>query len=592
MLTLCIRVCCLFLLLSLPLTAFAQGSCELTNWMLGLEPHSTRTPEGTPALRDTVVTFGATNNKVSLPAGFTMKVFANAQGARGVTVSPDGAIYVTARSNGGQILALPDWNRDGTPDSTIVVASGLGNTIHGIGFIKGILHYSNDTRLVRLDDLDGDRDADQSTTILTLPGGGHNTRTFVYDEINDKIYLQIGSSCNVCEESDERKATVMELNTDGSNARIYARGLRNAVGMDIDPRTNAVWVNNNDADNIFGQNPATNDNPKEGVYILCEGAHYGWPYAYGFRMRIPIAPPADTALFQTFRGPVAQLLAHSAPLGLHFLRGKSFPSWYHNAIFQAYHGSWNRQPPAPPRVTVMWADADGQNAFVEDFVNGFQPDSSNPRWGRVVSLVEGRDGALYVTDDQAGKVYRVAYTGEPGRTVDLGVPTLEGLTFSPGQTISLSWAGTGVDTFVVLFRLNRLADFDTMQIATDRFANFTVPDSASLDAALRIESTNGRTFTESGFFRILSSGRVRDERPAPWELSPNPVAEVLKIKLNERPSQLEFYLVDLTGKQWKTSHRMRGETAELDVREIPTGSYFLHGRINGQEYTSRVIIAR
>jgi hypothetical protein len=125
----------------------------------------------------------------------------------------------------------------------------------------------------------------------------------------------------------------------------------------------------------------------------------------------------DTSIVQTFDGPVAEVLAHSAPLGLHFYRGTKFPALYHNAIFQCYHGSWDRTPPAPPRITVMWADTDGKNARVTDFVNGFEVLGANVDsntsyyFGRPVSVIEGADSALYVSDDQNGVVYRIAYTG-------------------------------------------------------------------------------------------------------------------------------------------------------------------------------------
>lgn len=430
----------------------AQDACELTSWMSQMQPNSSRTLELPPTdLVDTL--FGT--RKISIHPGFTMTMFGRAQGARGITLAPDGVIYVAARTEGGSVLAMPDHDRDGEADSVVKVKTGAGGTIHGIEFINGILHYSTDSKLVRGLDIDGDRTIDEESVIATFPpGGNHVTRTFVYDEARNKIYLQIGSTCNVCEEDNELRATVVELNPDGSEMRIFARGLRNAVGMDIDPRTGALWVNSNDADNIGPDDAGTNDSPKEGIFIVCDGAHYGWPYAHGYQMRIPIGPQIDTQTIRSFKGPVAMVLAHSAPLGLHFLRGTTWPAKYHGAIFQAYHGSWNRTPPAPPRITVMWADPDGQNAVVQDFVNGFQPDSNSNRWGRPVDLTEGADGALYVTNDYSGMVHRIAYTDGPAQVHEENANTAFTLTPNPASDkITISFASATQSSLVEIIDL-------------------------------------------------------------------------------------------------------------------------------------------
>jgi glucose/arabinose dehydrogenase len=387
------------------------SECEATNWVLQRAPGTYRTTELAPDLRDTVLLVGGQNRKVSIPAGFTIKVFGSVPAARGLAVSPDGTLYVTSYTS-NCVYALPDHNHDGIPDSIIKVASGYNN-VHGIGFHNNELYFSSDQQVIRALDTNGDRKIDKYIPIVTgISTAGHVSRNFVFNELKQKMYVQIGSSCNYCIENDSTRATVMEFNMDGSGRRIFARGLRNAVGMAIDPRTNYLWVNVNGMDNIFGANdPRHNDTPAEGVYLLCDGANYGWPYAYGFRMRNPDpAYQIDTSYIQKLNGPVAEILAHSAPLGMHFYSGSAFPSKYHGALFQTYHGSWDRTPPAPPRVTVLWNNNDGQNPSIQDFVTGFQPDSTGTRWGRVVSVMEGADSALYVSDDIAGAVYRITYT--------------------------------------------------------------------------------------------------------------------------------------------------------------------------------------
>src|SRR5579883_2438776 len=435
-----------------PLIRAQSSGCELTGWIMQQKPHSTRTLEAPPSvLRDTVITVNGTEHKISIPEGFTMSVFAQIPSCRGLALSSDGVIYAT--SFNGKIYALPDHDHNGTPDSVIIVATGLGQP-HGIGFIDKMLYASSDQgALYHLITPATSRvSTDRSVVSPLPPHGDHFTRNFVFDSIHQKIYLQIGSDGNIDTTTNfVHLAQIVEMNPDGSGYRTFARGLRNAVGLDLDPRTDALWANNNGMDDIFGSGTElTANNPSESIYIICDGANYGWPFCYGFRMRNPVYPwsTLDTNIVQTFSGPVAEVLAHEAPLGLHFYRGSTFPALYHNAIFQCYHGSWDRSPPAPPRITVMWADTDGKNARVTDFVNGFQPDSTDNRWGRVVSIIEGGDSALYVSDDQAGVIYRIAWTGPPQQqavnstqnsvTFSLGIPSPNPATNAVAFTIDVA----------------------------------------------------------------------------------------------------------------------------------------------------------
>lgn len=423
-------VICFIVLAVFPCEGMAQVSrgCELTEWVLQREPNTTRTPEFDLPFKDTFITVEG-ERKISLPVGFSINTFASVPGARGIAVSPTGIIYVTGA---GKVTALPDRDRNGTADAAIVVANDLGG-VHGIRFIDDELYVSTPGALFRLIDTNGDLIIDERHKILDLPEGGHHTRTFVYDSLSLKLYIQIGSDGNDQPNEDPERATIIECNLDGTERRIYARGLRNAVGMDLDPRTGALWVNNNGMDNLFGDY-RHHDTPYEAIHIVCEDAHYGWPWAYGFRMRNPLHSSYPQSEIDKLHGPVAEVLAHTAPLGLHFYRGSNFPPQYKNAIFQAYHGSWNREPPAPAKVTVMFADITGQYARIADFVNGFTPgvpDSSNTnRWGRPVCVTEDHDGALLITDDDAGKVYRVRFTGSRTVEFDSTAPTISNVRYS------------------------------------------------------------------------------------------------------------------------------------------------------------------
>lgn len=585
------------LLLCLTTASHAQTGCQLTEWISSIPANSDATPERTANLRDTTVLVKGQQRTISLPPGFTFSQYAEIGGTRGVTLSPDGVLYVTGRTSGGAVYALPDHNRDGHPDSIITIRSGLGGSIHGIGFIRGQLYYSTDSRFARLVNTDGDREAESTENIASFVSGGHSTRTFVYDTTRRKIYIQVGSSCNICEEDNEERATIVEMNLDGSERRVYAKGLRNAVGLDIDPRTGALWANSNDADNVFGQgHPLTNENPKEPVFIICDGAHYGWPHGYGVRMRYPSGVGVDTSFFATMQGPVAQLLAHSAPLGLHFLRGKKFPSRYHGAVFQSYHGSWNRTPPAPPRVTALWSDPNGQNAILEDVVTGFQNSNGN-RWGRVVAVAEGKDGALYVTDDHAGVVYRIAYTGEAGRSISFGFPSLEGLSFITGQEIAINWSATNVDSFRVLARLTPGGIPDTLIITKSNFFAWTAPNTNTRTASIRIESMNGLTFAETGYFRIATPDAEVRTNPvmnnAVLLVSPNPATHMLEISVTGYAGHVRsLELVNVLGHVVRKVEIRDDASMHLPLEEIAQGNYILRAITDDGALTANVVISR
>jgi glucose/arabinose dehydrogenase len=239
--------------------------------------------------------------------------------------------------------------------------------------------------------------------LADLPGrGGHSTRTVVFHK--DKMYVSAGSSCNVCVEKDPRRAAVTEFNPDGSGMKIFAKGLRNAVGMAVNPKTDTVWVT------VNGRDRLGDDVPPEIIADLGQnGGDFGWPYCYGDR--IPDATFNNTTAdrCKDVIPPKVQMQAHSAPLGLEFYEGTAFPSEYRNNIFVAFHGSWNRSVPTGDKVVRVKLDDKGQPVGgAQDFITGWQ-DEKGRRNGRVAGVVAGADGSIYVSDDQAGLIYRVTW---------------------------------------------------------------------------------------------------------------------------------------------------------------------------------------
>ena len=346
---------------------------------------------------------GGGEASLQLPPGFTADVFASGlNGPRFITFSPDGVLYVAERG-ADRIVALPDTNGDGTADSTVVFADGL-NSPHSLVFHEGTLYVGVPSGVIRLQDNDGDGAAETQTAVVdTLPASGvHSTRTVAFLP-DGRMVVSVGSSCNVCNEEDERRAAVVVYDgADGGGERLFAGGLRNAVGLAIHPETGQLWATNNGRD-LMGDNL-----PPDSVYIVQEGLDYGWP-----RCHAGLLPDPDFGGVNGCDGvtqPVADIQAHSAPLGLAFYTGTAFPANYQGDLFIALHGSWNRSEPTGYKVVRLPLDGSTAAGPLEDFATGWLGDGAGEASGRPVGLAVGLDGALYVSDDKGGYIYRITYS--------------------------------------------------------------------------------------------------------------------------------------------------------------------------------------
>jgi glucose/arabinose dehydrogenase len=347
--------------------------------------------------------------QLRLPPGFQASLYASGlRRPRFATFGPDGTLYV-ANEGAGQVVALLDPDHTGRATRTVVVASGLNNP-NSVTWFQGALYVGTFDRVVRLK-LGPDHVASaQDVVIPNLPtGGNHVTRTVLFGP-DGRLFVSIGSTCNNCVESDPRRAVVMIFGADGSGGRVYARGLRNAVGLAVNPWTNEIWATNNGRD-LLGDNV-----PPDNVYALQDGGNYGWPRCQAGTIIDPdLGRPGDcTGVVQ----PLVNLQAHSAPLGLAFYGGPGAgagvnlafpPAW--RGLFVAFHGSWNRSVPTGYKVVFIPLDGAGHVAGPpRDFATGFLG-ADGVVTGRPVGLAVGPDGALYVTDDAAGEVYRITYKG-------------------------------------------------------------------------------------------------------------------------------------------------------------------------------------
>jgi glucose/arabinose dehydrogenase len=341
-------------------------------------------------------------HEIAVPAGFRIDVFAEKLGgARALAVDPEGVLFVTITSQ-GRVVALPDRRGVGRATDVVTVLKDLDRP-HGLAFRRGYLYVAETGRIVRYRYHAATRTAVEPTVVVGgLPHGAHHwTRSIAFGP-DDKLYVAIGSSCDVCQERDPRRAAIVRYNADGSNEQLFATGLRNPVGLAFHPTTAALWTTVNERDWPGG------GAPPDYVTEVRRGAAYGWPRCF-----------ADGRTFlrdPTFGGvadcrgmtlPSLELAPHSAPLGLAFYTGARFPLQYASDLFVALHGSRPGLPPAGYKIARV-RFRDGHATGVEDFSSGWRHDDRVI--GRPVDLVTGRDGSLYISDDHADRIHRVSYS--------------------------------------------------------------------------------------------------------------------------------------------------------------------------------------
>ena len=334
--------------------------------------------------------------KLRAPQGLEVDYFARNPGSvRFMVLGPDGAVYAS-RPGEGDIIRLADTNGDGTADDITTVLTGL-NRPHGMAFLRDSFYVAETGQLLAFAVGANGRPGGTPRRVATMAsGGGHWTRTVIVGP-DSLLYLSVGSRCNICEGDVPARAVVLQVQKSGMT-RPFALGLRNAVGLAVNPTTREIWATTHERDNLG------DDVPPEEIDILKDGADYGWPYCWGDRQPNPEYKDAGRCASTT--PPALPMQAHSAPLGITFLRGATqLPSAYQGDALVAFHGSWNRSVPTGAKV-VRIRIANGKPASYEDFVTGWQ-DASGNRWGRPVDVLVLRDGSVLISDDTGNAIYRV-----------------------------------------------------------------------------------------------------------------------------------------------------------------------------------------
>jgi len=340
----------------------------------------------------------------TVPSGFHINIFAaDFKHPRLLTVAPNGDLFL-AETGANQVVILRDPKHTGGAQERIVFASGLVRPF-GIAFHDDYVYIGNMSSLIRFKyDPKTSQRTGEAEKLLDLPGGGHDTRNVAITPDGKHVLIAVGSASNIATGEPPMRAAVTICDLDGKNPRQFATGLRNPVGLAINPVTGTPWVTVNERDELG------DDLPPDYLTSIKDGGFYGWPYSYIGSNVDPRVKPQMPDLVPKAVIPDVLLGAHVAPLQFAFYSGKQFPASYFGGAFVAEHGSWNRASRAGYQVAFV-AFKDGQpSADPVPFMTGLVPDPNGALvYGRPVGVTTAPDGSLLVADDGIGVIYRISY---------------------------------------------------------------------------------------------------------------------------------------------------------------------------------------
>ena len=349
-------------------------------------------------------------SRLTVPPGYGIGIFArDIPDARMLRVTAHGDVLVASPGKGKVLWLARDTNGDGESDERRVLLDGLDGP-NGLDLRDGYLYVAEQGQVgrVRFDDATGRINGSYEVLIKDLPTGGNHWKKTIRFGPDGLLYLNIGSSCNVCLEQDERRAAMLRYTPDGKFVDVYATGLRNSAGLDW--RADGTLYATDNGRDLLGD-----DFPPCELNQIRQGGFYGWPFANGDRVPDPDFGAGREAVIAASIPPAFGFRAHNAPLGMVFLRSGNQPPEYRGDALVALHGSWNRSHKDGYKVVALHWDADG-SIHSRDFLTGFLIDENVI--GRPAEVAEDADGAIYVSDDYANAVYRII----PGshQTLDVG----------------------------------------------------------------------------------------------------------------------------------------------------------------------------
>jgi glucose/arabinose dehydrogenase len=333
-------------------------------------------------------------DKIKLPPGFKISVYARVPDARSMTLTPSGILFVGNRQEDSVYAVLP--SQSGAKPVVVRIASGM-RMPNGVAFRDGALYVAEVHRILKFPDIEKKLSASRPAVVYDgYPKDEHHGWKFIAFGPDGKLYVPVGAPCNICEPGDPY-ASITRINSDGTGLEIVARGIRNSVGFAWDPRTRDLWFTDNGRDNLGDEIPSDELN-----HASKAGLHFGYPY---FHARgIPDPEYAKGKRRQDFVEPEQDMGPHVAALGMRFYDGPMFGPGYRGRIFVAQHGSWNRSKKIGYRVMSVKI-TDGKASGYETFASGWL--DNGDVWGRPVDVQVMADGSMLVSDDFSGTIYRI-----------------------------------------------------------------------------------------------------------------------------------------------------------------------------------------
>lgn len=343
-------------------------------------------------------------DRIKLPPGFKVEVFAEVNNARSLAISPSGVVYVGNR-NGDKVYAVKDTNGDNKADKRWVVASGLDSP-NGVAFKDGSLYVAEISRILRFENIEEHLNDPPEPTVISddYPTETHHGWKYIAFGPDGKLYVPVGAPCNICEKEEDIFASITRINADGTGREIFAEGVRNTVGFTWHPDTKDLWFTDNGRDMMGDDVPdcELNRAPRAGL-------HFGYPYCHAGTVKDPEFGGKRPC--NDFVPPVQKLGPHVAPLGLKFYSGGMFPDDYQKQVFVARHGSWNRSKKIGYDIALVKLQ-DSASQGLEVFATGWLDDARQEAWGRPVDVLIMSDGSMLVSDDTANVLYRISYKEE------------------------------------------------------------------------------------------------------------------------------------------------------------------------------------
>ena len=335
-------------------------------------------------------------DKIKLPPGFSISVWANVPDARTMTLGDKGTVFIGSKT-AGNVYAITE---NAGKRQVRIIASKL-KMPNGVAFNNGALYVSSINRILRFDNIENTLDQPLPPHIITTdyPKETYHGWRFIAFGPDGWLYVPVGSPCNVCETDLEHYALISRIRPDGTHYEIFAKGVRNTAGFDWHPITKELWFTD-----ISREWMGDNLPPDELNHASVQGLDFGFPYCHGKEVPDPkLGAKRDC---NKFIPPVTELDPHSTPMGMRFYTGSMFPAEYHNGIFIAEHGSWNRNTKIGYRLEWIQLN-ENETVKKEIFAEGWLQE--NEAWGRPVDVLVMPDGALLVSDDMAGVIYRISY---------------------------------------------------------------------------------------------------------------------------------------------------------------------------------------